>query len=160
MVHSTVVGCWGTLRSKEHILGIPGLSEKDKQKIRIGNLTMRSSAKIIGTASTCSKAALSRWILGRLPAGGGTGVRFPMSICGRGCSSCSQRGLLVMWCSQRSRRTLQLPTCRLDFQRPKTSMAMMRLTVWPLQGLPCIACRARREDTFATACCWCAGCIS
>ena len=40
---------WCKIRSAQYIYGIPGLSEKDRHKIKLGNLQARNTAKVIKT---------------------------------------------------------------------------------------------------------------
>ena len=41
---------WGPLRNTVHIMGLPGLSERDQARVWLGNRTMRQTAKCIGHA--------------------------------------------------------------------------------------------------------------
>jgi hypothetical protein len=40
----------GPLRTREHIMGLPGLPDTDRQKVRLGNRTMRAAAAIMQAA--------------------------------------------------------------------------------------------------------------
>lgn len=48
--HGPIYSSWGPLRSNQHLFGIPGLSAKDCQKIKVGNQTMFVTVKIIRIA--------------------------------------------------------------------------------------------------------------
>jgi len=43
---------WGPLRSRKHIMGLPGLPPRDNAKIRLGNATMRQTADPIKLADS------------------------------------------------------------------------------------------------------------
>ena len=45
--HGPVGSSWGPLRNKSNLFGIPGLCSHDRQKIQLGNSTMRFTARII-----------------------------------------------------------------------------------------------------------------
>ena len=44
---------WGPLRSSEHIYGFPDLPEPQRAKVRVGNSTMKATARIIRCAVSC-----------------------------------------------------------------------------------------------------------
>ena len=45
--HGPVGSSWGLLRNQSNLFGIPGLCSHDRQKIQLGNRTMRFTARII-----------------------------------------------------------------------------------------------------------------
>lgn len=45
--HGPIGSVWGTLRDNNHLFGLAGLSSKDREKIQLGNQTMRITAKIV-----------------------------------------------------------------------------------------------------------------
>ena len=53
--HGPVGSSWGPLRTNDHLWGIPGLNSHDKQKIQMGNATMRFTCLVI---SLCIKFSI------------------------------------------------------------------------------------------------------
>ena len=51
--HGPVDSNWGPIRNNDNLYGLPNISEKDKVKIRCGNATMFSSARIIRKCIRC-----------------------------------------------------------------------------------------------------------
>jgi hypothetical protein len=47
--HGPANSSWGPIRDNNFIYGLPNVSEKDKQKLRMGNATMRCTAQFIRT---------------------------------------------------------------------------------------------------------------